>query len=234
MTFRSAAVDPARLDSWVAIGGDGRVTIFTGKEEQGTGVATATMQVAADELDVPFDSIDLIISDTWRHGRPGYSSGSQSLITEYGPSGVRQACAEARAALLGMAAAKLNAPIGNLTVSKGVVSVAGISEPVDLIRESGRREKFNLTQTGKATPKPFSAYKVARHLSTPGRDPGHRIRQLHLCPGHPPTGDAPRAGSAPTDPGLEARQASTASRRRAEGLVRVVVQAQLRGGRRRE
>jgi hypothetical protein len=58
------SVDPDRIDSWVAIGGDGRVTVFTGKEEQGTGVATATIQVAADELDVPFDSIDLIISDT--------------------------------------------------------------------------------------------------------------------------------------------------------------------------
>lgn len=154
-------VDPARLDSWVAIGGDGRVTIFTGKEEQGTGVATATIQVAADELDVPFDSIDLIISDTWRTVDQSYSSGSQSLITEYGPSGVRQACAEARAALLGMAAAKLNAPIGNLTVSKGVVSVAGNSGRSISYASLVGGKKFNLTQTGKATPKPFSAYKVA-------------------------------------------------------------------------
>src|SRR3954447_185912 len=33
-----ASIDPAQIDSWVAIGGDGIVTIFTGKEEQGTGV----------------------------------------------------------------------------------------------------------------------------------------------------------------------------------------------------
>jgi nicotinate dehydrogenase subunit B len=154
-------VDPDRIDSWVAIGGDGRVTILTGKEEQGTGVATATIQVAADELDVPFGSIDLIISDTWKTVDQGYSSGSQSLITEYGPNGVRQACAEARAALLAMAATKLNAPVADLTVSKGVVSVAGSpSRSVSYTSLIGGA-KFNLAQTGKAKPKPFSAYKVA-------------------------------------------------------------------------
>jgi CO/xanthine dehydrogenase Mo-binding subunit len=154
-------VDADQIDSWVAIGSDGRVTIFTGKEEQGTGVATATIQVAADELDVSLDSIDLIISDTWKTVNQSYSSGSQSLITEYGPNGVRQACAEARAALLGMAAAKLNAPVGQLTVSKGVVSVAGSpSRSVPYTSLIGGK-KFNLAQTGKAKPKPFSDYTVA-------------------------------------------------------------------------
>lgn len=154
-------IDPRNIDSWVAIGGDGRVTIFTGKEEQGTGVATATIQVAADELDVPFGSIDLVISDTWKTVDQSYSSGSQSLITEYGPNGVRQACAEARAALLGMASAKLNAPVADLTVSKGVVSVVGSpsrSVPYTSLIGGAR---FNLVQTGKAKPKPFSDYKVA-------------------------------------------------------------------------
>ena len=155
-----AAVNPAQIDSWVAIDATGKVTIFTGKEEQGTGVATATLQVAADELDVPMSSIRLIISDTWRTADQSYSSGSQSLLTEYGPSGVRQACAEARAALLGMASAKLNTPFGNLTVSNGVVSVAGNSNQSVSYADLIGGQKFNVAQTGKAVPKPFSAYKV--------------------------------------------------------------------------
>ena len=155
-----AAIDPAQIDSWVAIGGDGNVTILTGKEEQGTGVATATMQVAADELDVPMSSIRLIISNTWKTVDQSYSSGSQSLMTEYGPSGVRQACAEARAALLGKAAAKLNAPIGSLTVSNGVVSVTGNSSQSVSYASLIGGQKFDLAQTGKAVPKPFTAYKV--------------------------------------------------------------------------
>jgi nicotinate dehydrogenase subunit B len=155
-----ASIDPTQIDSWVAIGGDGRVTIFTGKEEQGTGVATAQLQVAADELDVPLSRIRLIDSDTSRTPDQGTSSASQSLLTEYGPSGVRQACAEARAALLAMAAVQLNAPVSSLTVSDGVVSVSGIaSRSVSYASLIGGK-KFNLTETGKAVPKPFTAYKV--------------------------------------------------------------------------
>lgn len=155
-----ASVDPAQIDSWVAIGGDGRVTIFTGKEEQGTGVATATLQVAADELDVPMSSMTLIVSDTWRTVDQGFSSASVSLRTQYGPSGVRQACAEARAVLLAMASKTLDAPIGGLTVSKGVVSVTGNpSRSVSYANLIGDK-KFNVAQTGKAVPKPFTAYKV--------------------------------------------------------------------------
>src|SRR6266576_6068409 len=120
-----ASIDPTQIDSWVAIAGDGSVTIFTGKEEQGTGVGTAQLQLAADELDVPMGKIKLIISDTSRTPDQGFSAGSQSLMTEFGPSGLRQACAEARAALLAMASTQLSAPASNLTVSNGVVSVAG-------------------------------------------------------------------------------------------------------------
>src|SRR4051794_38941488 len=119
-----ALIDPAQIDSWVAIGGDGAVTIFTGKEEQGTGVATAQLQLAADELDVEMSTIKLIDSDTIRTPDQGTSSASQSLNTEFGPNGLRQALAEARAALLAMAAAQLNAPVASLTVAKGVVSAA--------------------------------------------------------------------------------------------------------------
>jgi nicotinate dehydrogenase subunit B len=155
-----ASIDPTQIDSWVAIGGDGIVTIFTGKEEQGTGVATAQLQVAADELDVALSKLRLIISDTTRTPDQGFSAASQSLMTEYGPNGVRQACAEARAALLAMASAQLNAPVSSLTVSDGVVSVVGnASRSVSYASLIGGK-KFNLAQTGKAVPKPFSAYKV--------------------------------------------------------------------------
>jgi nicotinate dehydrogenase subunit B len=155
-----ALIDPAQIDSWVAIGGDGKVTIFTGKEEQGTGVATAQLQLAADELDVAMSSIKLIDSDTIRTPDQGTSSASQSLNTEFGRNGLRQALAEARLALLTMASAPLNAPVANLTVANGVVSVAGdASRSVSYASLIGGR-KFNLAQTGKAVPKPFSAYKI--------------------------------------------------------------------------
>ena len=155
-----AAIDPAQIDSWIAIAADGTVTMKTGKVELGQGTVTASMQLVADELDVPMSSVTHIQSDTWYTPDQGSTSGSQSTGTENGPAGVRQAAAEARAALLAMASAKLGAPVSNLTVTNGVVSVVGNpSQSVSYAALIGGRQ-FNLVQTGKATPKPYTAYKI--------------------------------------------------------------------------
>jgi nicotinate dehydrogenase subunit B len=150
-------IDPNQIDSWIAINADGTVVMKTGKVELGQGTVTATKQLVADELDVAFEKIKHIQSDTWHTVDQGTTAGSQSTGTENGPSGVRQAAAEARAALLGMASAKLGVPIANLTVSNGVVSGGGQS--VSYATLIGGK-LFNLAQTGKATPKPYTDYKV--------------------------------------------------------------------------
>ncbi|HEY8230382.1 MAG TPA: hypothetical protein VIG31_08010, partial [Rhodanobacteraceae bacterium] len=41
------AVDPARLDAWIAIHPDNTATLFTGKVEQGNGAPNALLQMAA-------------------------------------------------------------------------------------------------------------------------------------------------------------------------------------------
>ena len=143
-----ALIDPNQIDSWIAIGADGTVTLKTGKVELGQGTGTSTMQLVADELDVQMSSIK------------GTTAGSQSTGTENGNAGVRQAAAEARLALLTMASTTLGAPIANLTVTNGVVSVIGNpSQSVSYATLIGGK-LFNLAQTGKATPKPYTAYKV--------------------------------------------------------------------------
>jgi nicotinate dehydrogenase subunit B len=67
------------LDSWIRIGGDGRITIFTGKSELGQGIKTALRQIAAEELSVKFEDTDLITSDTTQTADEGFTSGSQSM-----------------------------------------------------------------------------------------------------------------------------------------------------------
>ena len=42
------------LDSWIRVGADGKITVFTGKSELGQGIKTALRQVAAEELSVKF------------------------------------------------------------------------------------------------------------------------------------------------------------------------------------
>lgn len=155
----SAAPPPAsELDSWLAIGGDGSVTVYCGKVELGTGVSTALRQIVAEELDVAFPRITWIQGDSDRTVDQGSTVGSQSV--KRGGAQLRQAAAEARTALLEMASAKLATPFDSLVVNDGVVSVRG--EPsrrvtyADLI--GGRR--FERTVTGKAKPKAFGDYTV--------------------------------------------------------------------------
>ena len=67
-------LDPRQLNSWVAIRDDGSVIVSTGKVDLGTGIETALAQIAADELDVPFNRIHMQMGDTAktsiRDGRP--------------------------------------------------------------------------------------------------------------------------------------------------------------------
>jgi nicotinate dehydrogenase subunit B len=114
---------PEDLNAYLLIGEDGRVTVFSGKIEMGQGVLTSQAQMAAEELGVALESIDMVLGDTdrcpWDMGTFG------SLTTRmFGPA-LRAAAAEARAVLLGLAAAKLGVPKARLTVENGVVSVAG-------------------------------------------------------------------------------------------------------------
>jgi nicotinate dehydrogenase subunit B len=54
-------LDPSSLDSWLAIKQDGTVAVFTGKVDLGTGVETALAQIVAEELDVPFERIHMVM-----------------------------------------------------------------------------------------------------------------------------------------------------------------------------
>ncbi len=93
------------VDFGIAIDRTGRVTVSWGKVEQGTGIATAIAQLVAEDLDVPFTSIDVLQGDTDRTPNQGYTAGSQSLSV--GSTPVRQAAAQARLALIAIAAQKL-------------------------------------------------------------------------------------------------------------------------------
>ena len=115
--------DPTQLDSWIAIGQDGGITVFTSKVELGTGIETALAQIAAEELDVPWQRIKVDMGDTSKTIDQATTSGSRT-IERAGPQ-IRQAAAAARQALLKLAAEKLGVTADKLTVRDGVVSVAG-------------------------------------------------------------------------------------------------------------
>lgn len=117
----ASGVPGDQLDSWIAIGEDGRVTIYTGKCELGQGLGTAQMQLVAEELVVPLDRITLIQCDTDRTPDQGTTSGSQSHPTNFNDRNLAQAAATAREALLRLASARLQVPVDELEIDDGVV-----------------------------------------------------------------------------------------------------------------
>jgi isoquinoline 1-oxidoreductase len=116
---------PSDFHAYLAIGADGRVTVFSGKIEMGQGVLTSQAQMAAEELGVPLSSVDMVLGDTarcpWDMGTFG------SLTTRmFGPH-LRAAAAMARGVLLELAAKRLGVPVNRLQAKDGVISVAGAS-----------------------------------------------------------------------------------------------------------
>ncbi len=130
-TLRPAkSVAKEAVDSWLTISPDNRVTIFCGKVDLGTGARTALAQLAADELDVSFDRIEMVMGDTATTPDQWLTAGNLTIFQ--GGSELRRAAASARRALVERAAARLGVPAGDLTVEDGVVHVKG--DPARAVR----------------------------------------------------------------------------------------------------
>ena len=115
-------IDPSRLDSWLAVGGDGSITAHTGKCDFGQGILTAQTQLVAEEMCVAFSHVKMIQCDTDVTPDQGTTSGSQSTPTNFNAQNLALAAATAREALLTLAADKLGVPITQLTAADGSIS----------------------------------------------------------------------------------------------------------------
>ena len=125
-----AAQEPARLpvrqgyptdiNAYLRITPDGRVTCFSGKVELGQGAMTVLAQILAEELDVAYDSVDMVLGDTELCPYDMGTFGSMN-VRNFGPA-LRGAGAEAKAILLQMAGEQLHAPAARLQVKGGVVT----------------------------------------------------------------------------------------------------------------
>jgi nicotinate dehydrogenase subunit B len=107
------------LDAWIRIDADGSVTAFTGKAELGQGIKTALLQITAEELEVPLDHLTLITADTALTANEGYTAGSHSM--QDSGTALRNAAAQAREILIGVAASRMNVPAAQLKAASGVV-----------------------------------------------------------------------------------------------------------------
>jgi len=163
-------LSPDRLDSWLAVKADGDVVAYFGKMDMGQGVDVAIAQIVADELDVPFERVNVVMGDTAWTVNQGGASGSTGI--QKGGIPLRNAAAEARRMLVELASQRLGVPAERLEVTDGVVIVTG--DPArklsygeliggryfDLLMTWNGKIGNDLLAEGQAKPKPPSAYKI--------------------------------------------------------------------------
>lgn len=109
--------DTPLLDAWIRIDPDNKITVFTGKVEFGQGIKTALRQVAAEELKVRPEEIELVTADTARTPDEGFTAGSQSM--QNSGTAIRHASAQVREILIAEAAGRLNLSAEQLRAEGG-------------------------------------------------------------------------------------------------------------------
>ena len=126
--------------AWVRVGADARVTVVTAMQDIGTGSATAMAQIAAEELGLPIDHVEVSLGDTARGPYATISAGS-STIPSMGPA-VRSAAAHAAHQIIEIAAQRHDREQRSLSLKGGrIVCSDGGSWPLEEITsllESGQ------------------------------------------------------------------------------------------------
>jgi nicotinate dehydrogenase subunit B len=161
---------PDQLSSYIAVNADGGISAFFGKMDMGHGLHVAIGQIVAEELDVQFKAVKVIMADTAMTVNQGGASGSTGI--QLGGKQLRMAAAEARRVLIEMAAGLLSVPADKLTINDGVVSAADDKTKRISYAQMIGGKYFNiqldwnkqygntLYAPGKAQPKKPSDYKI--------------------------------------------------------------------------
>ena len=112
-------LDNKEVDAFLAVNGDGSVTVYCGNVDLGQGLRIAIPQIAAEELGIGIDKIKYVEGDTSLTPNQGRTSGSNGI--QRGGMQIRQAAATARKALITLAAQRLNVNPDDLIAAGGEV-----------------------------------------------------------------------------------------------------------------
>ncbi|MDQ3067311.1 MAG: xanthine dehydrogenase family protein molybdopterin-binding subunit [Actinomycetota bacterium] len=118
--------------AWVRLGSDGRVNVVTAMQDIGTGTRTAMAMIAAEELGLTLDRVEVQIGDSAR-GPFASISGGSSTLPSMGPA-VRSAAADAARQVIELAAQRFDREERTLALKGGnIVCSDGGSWPLEQI-----------------------------------------------------------------------------------------------------
>jgi nicotinate dehydrogenase subunit B len=107
------------FETFIKITADGSVNAFNGHVDLGTGIRTALGQIVAEELDVSFARVVVVLGDTSRVPDQGATIASETIQITAVP--LRRAAAQARQFLIARAAQRLELPEQDLTIEDGLI-----------------------------------------------------------------------------------------------------------------
>jgi xanthine dehydrogenase YagR molybdenum-binding subunit len=137
--------------AWVRLGADGRAQVVTAMQDIGTGTRTAMAQIAAEELGIPVQDVQVSLGDSARGPFASISAGS-STVPSMGPA-VRSAAADAKRQVIEIAAQRHHLEERVLDLVDGrVVSSDGGSWPLQEI--TGLLEDGQILGKGARGPNP--------------------------------------------------------------------------------
>jgi CO/xanthine dehydrogenase Mo-binding subunit len=121
--FADAATPPPvpqdKLSSYISIDPDGSVVAYYGKIDGGQGLETSIAQLVAEEIDVPWERVRIVMGDSNLTVNMGGATAGNGI--RQGGIIMRQTAAEARRLLIEMASKALGVAPAELTVTDGVV-----------------------------------------------------------------------------------------------------------------
>jgi nicotinate dehydrogenase subunit B len=116
----AASGGDAGFETFIRIAADGAITAYNGHVDLGTGIRTSLGQIVAEELDVSFARVVVVLGDTAQVPNQGATIASETIQITAVP--LRKAAAQARQFLLARAAERLELATDELSVEDGLVS----------------------------------------------------------------------------------------------------------------
>src|SRR6202022_1935915 len=110
---------PGTFETFIKITADGSVTAFNGHVDLGTGIRTALGQIVAEELDVSFARVVVVLGDTSRVPNQGATIASETIQITAIP--LRKAAAQTRQFLIARAAERLELSAEDLAIEDGLI-----------------------------------------------------------------------------------------------------------------
>src|SRR5260370_31516899 len=149
---------PGAVEGLRGVGANGGGTLVRGKVDLGQGLPTALRQMAAEELAVPLDTVDIVTGDTALTPDQGSTGGSQGVKS--GGMQIRRAAATARQELLRLGAEQLKVPVADVEAVDAAIRLR--ADPTRSVRYAALigDKHFGLKSDGNAPLKQPAAFTI--------------------------------------------------------------------------